>query len=115
MEEPLEQIDHIDQEKPDSSRDDRYYQHLKHTEIARQHSRQEMWELYEELQAHHFVVQTRYEALDKALRDGQETKVLWHEYREAVTAHRLLVNRFRLAMQQRLVDLFHKQGQDRQS
>ena len=57
------------------------------------------------LRTHHTRVQTCYEALAMAMGNGEETKALWEEYHEAVTRHRLLTNRLRLALQQRLQDL----------
>lgn len=108
MEEPLEQADQMAQEELRSSPEDRYYQRLKDVTAIQQDSRQEIWELYQALQEHHAVVQTCYETLEMALREGRETKTLWDEYHEAITKHRLLANRFRLAMQQRLVNMLNK-------
>lgn len=100
MEELPGQVSEIGQEKPLTSPEDHYYQHMKEVTASWQHSRQVIWELYQELRAHHSVVQACYEALETAMKSGQETKTLWDEYHEAINRHRLLVNRFRLAMQQ---------------
>jgi hypothetical protein len=100
MEDPLEQTKQSGQEEPQATPDGRYYQHMRDILATSQHTRRVLWELYRELQSHHAVVQASYDDLLTALGEGQVTSTLWNEYREAITQHRLLVNRLRLAMQQ---------------
>lgn len=102
MEESFEQAGRRSQEgpQPRSSPEDRYYQRVKDTARSWQSSRQAVWELYQALQDHHSLVQTRYEAVVTAMTGGQNLTSLLYEYHEALIDHRSLVHRFRRAMQQ---------------
>lgn len=100
MDEPVEQIKEMSTQEPDFLLEDRYSQYLKDANHAWWSSRQAIWELYQALHAHHYLVQTRYEAVVKAMTSGQDLKPLLYEYHEAVIHHRFLVRRFRQALKQ---------------
>jgi hypothetical protein len=105
MEAPREQTGQGGQEELYFSLEDRSSQDSEDIASTWQYSHKELWELYQALRTHDTRVQTCYEALATAMWNGQETKAFWEEYHEAVRKHRLLTNRLRLALLQRLKDL----------
>jgi len=115
MEAPREQTGQGGQEEPYFSLEDRSSQYRQDMASTWQYSHKELWVLYQALCTHHTRVQTCYEALATAMRNGQETQTFWEEYHEAVRKHRLLTNRLRLALQQRLKDLSNRQEQHKPS
>jgi uncharacterized protein YaaN involved in tellurite resistance len=111
MEAPREQTRQGSQEELYLALEDRSSQYSQDMTSTWEYSHEELWELYQALRTHHACVQTCYEALETAMGNGQETKALWEEYHEAVRKHRLLTNRLRLALQQRLKNLRSTQEQ----
>jgi hypothetical protein len=110
MEAPREQTGQGGQEEPYISLEDSSSQDSEDIAGTWQYSHK-VWELYQALHTRPTRVQTCYESLATAMGDGQETKALWEEYHEAVRKHRLLTNRLRIPLQQRLKDLGNTQEQ----